>query len=140
MLIEHPQWLACGMKQFTDLSIVERIIADLDFLRLLRDRGQIEMNPAVRIRLVQMPHQVVLMEPLHDDDDHAILLVVEAGQQCSLEPVYAAIASDFRRGILGFDRIIDDDEVPAAPGKRAADRSGVPEPALHRHELGVRYL
>ena len=71
--------------------------------------------------------QVVHMDALHDDDDRAGAFVVEAGQQGVLEPLVGGVALGFGMGVVGLQRIVDNNQVAAAAGERAADRSGQPK-------------
>src|SRR5262249_62096495 len=81
--------------------------------------------------------QMVLMLTLHDDNDRAILFVVEARDQGAGVPFDQALARRFRRRILGFLRIVEDNEVAAASGEGAANRSGVPAAPGRGDEFGA---
>src|SRR5262249_48130812 len=54
-------------------------VADGDDAILDRDGGQVEMLPATLSK--EMAGKVVLVQTLHDYDDRAVLLIIEAGDQ-----------------------------------------------------------
>jgi hypothetical protein len=79
--------------------------------------------------------EIVLVQSLHDHDDHARGFVIQTGKQRAVEPFIDASALSFRNRFIGFQRIVDDDEIGAAPGQHAADRSRVPKAASRGGEL-----
>jgi hypothetical protein len=80
--------------------------------------------------LEDMADEVVLMQTLHDDDDRALGLVIEARIERSVKPFIGGDASALRHGVTGFQRIVDDDDVCAAAGENAADRRRQAKAAL----------
>ena len=96
---------------------------------------QVEVLPTTLTK--QMTGKVVLVQALHDHDDGAVLLVVEARHQGAGIPVDHPLAGRLRHRLFGLERIVDDDEVGAAAGERAADRGGVAAAAGGRDELGA---
>ena len=60
--------------------------------------------------------EIVLVQPVHDQDDGARLLVVEAAVKGVVEPLVGRLALDLRQRLLGLQGIVDDEEVGAAPG------------------------
>ncbi len=77
------------------------------------------------------------MQPVHDHDDRPGVLVVEAAVEGVVEPFVCRPALGLRQRLLGFQRVVDDDQVGAAPGQHAADRGG--EPAALRRRLELRH-
>ena len=77
------------------------------------------------------------MDALHDDDDRAGAFVVEAGQQGVLEPFVGGVALGFGMGVVGLQRIVDNNQVAAAAGERAADRSGQPKSPCRQLNFGL---
>src|ERR1051325_1666429 len=84
-----------------------------------------------------MTGQIVLMKTLHNQYDYAILLIVEAREQRRSVIIIDLIASCARKSLIGFQRVVDDDEIPAATGQRAADRNRDTTTALRRFELSI---
>src|ERR1700722_12668069 len=80
------------------------------------------------------------MYALHDDKDGAAPLIVEPGDQRVLEPFIRAIALDVRIGVIRLQGVINDDEVAAAAGQSAADRSGQTKAAGGQFNLALRIL
>ena len=64
--------------------------------------------------LQQITRKIIQVQSLHDHDDRAPGLVVEAGEQCIGEPLLDRLPALFRLCVLRFERIIDDDHVSAA--------------------------
>ena len=71
-----------------------------------------------------MAHEVILVEPLHDDDDATVPLVVEAGQQGVVVPVVDSLSLGFRQCFIRLQWVIDNQVVRAPAGQHTADRSG----------------
>jgi hypothetical protein len=68
--------------------------------------------------------EVVLVQPLHDDDDAAAALVVEPAVEGVGVPIIGGIPSRLGERLLRLQRVIDQDEVGAAPGQHAAGGGG----------------
>ena len=77
------------------------------------------------------------MQTLHDENDGAVDLVVEAAEQRVAVPLLALEAAGFGLRVSGLHRVVDNEDVAAAAGQRAACRGREPEPSFHRHELGL---
>jgi hypothetical protein len=101
----------------------------------LGDGGQVEDLPFIGLAGHEAG-KVIHMDALHDDDDRAGAFVVEAGQQGALEPFVDRIALGFGMGVVRLQRIVDDNQVAAAAGERAADRSGQPRPPCRQLDFG----
>ena len=97
------------------------------------DGGEGENLPA--LLTYQVSNEVIFVESLHDHDDHARGFVIQTGKQRAVEPFIDASALGFRNRFVGFQRIVDDDEIGAAPGQHAADRSREPKAASRSGEL-----
>ena len=70
----------------------------------------------------------------------ASALVVEAREQGVREPLIRRRSFCLRHRVVGFQRIVDDDDVTAASRQRAADRCREAEPARCEFDLGLRVL
>ena len=62
------------------------------------------------------------METLHCHNDEALPWTVEPAQSGVAEPVNRALKCHDRVGIIGLDRIINDQNVAAPTSERATDR------------------
>ena len=86
--------------------------------------------------------EVVLVQPLHDDDDGAVPLVVEPAVEGVVVPLVGGLPLRVGERLLRLQRIIDQDDVGAASGQHAAGGGGEPvalaggDELLHR--LAVR--
>ena len=80
------------------------------------------------------------MDALHNDDNRACTLVVETRQQRVYEPLIGGRALRFRKGVIRFQRIVDNDDIAAAAGQGAADRCREAEPAFCELNLSFRVL
>ena len=86
--------------------------------------------------------EVVLVQPLHDDDDGAMPLVVEPAVEGVDEPLVGGLPPRLGERLLRLQRIVDQDDVGTASGQHAAGRGGQPvalaggDELLHR--LAVR--
>jgi hypothetical protein len=69
---------------------------------------------------------VVLVQPLHDDDDGAILLVILAAVEGVVEPVVGGLALGVGERLLGLQRIVDQDDAGTPSGEHAAIGGGEP--------------
>ena len=78
------------------------------------------------------------MQPVHDQDDGALLLVVETAVESVVEPLVGRPPMRLGQGLLGFQGVVDDDDVRTPPGQHAADRSGEPAALGGGLELGHR--
>ena len=82
-----------------------------------------------------MADQIVLVQPLHDDDDGASLLVVLPAIEGVIVPIVGGSSLRFGERLFGFERVIDNDDIGAAPGQRATVRAGDPVPLAGGDEL-----
>ncbi len=55
------------------------------------------------------------MQAVHDQHDGAAELVVEAAVEGVVEPFVRRLALGLRQGLLGLQRVVDDDQVGAPP-------------------------
>ncbi len=67
------------MEHIAALAIVGMFRPQGDRLVLLGDGRKIQMMPIAALK--QMAGEIVLVQPLHEDDHHIARLVVEAGDQ-----------------------------------------------------------
>src|SRR2546423_4683866 len=82
-----------------------------------------------------MADQIVLLQPLHGDDDGASLLVVLPAIEGVIVPFVGGSSLRFGERLFGLERVIDNDDVGAAPGQRAAVRAGDPVALVGGDEL-----
>ena len=87
-----------------------------------------------------MTHEIVFMEALHEEDDTALFFVVEPAEKGVVVPVVDAAALAFGERLVGFQGIIDDDEIGTATSQNPAYRSREPKSLLRGHELLNRLL
>jgi hypothetical protein len=86
--------------------------------------------------------QVIFVQPLHDDDDGAMPLVVEPAVEGVVEPIIGGLPLRLGERLLRLQRIVDQNDVGAASSQHAAGRGGEPitlaggDEFLHR--LAVR--
>src|SRR5215471_14061999 len=73
-----------------------------------------------------MADQIVFVQPLHDDDNGAMPLVVEPAVESVIEPFVGALPLRIRERLVRLQRIIDDDDIGTAAGQHAAGRSREP--------------
>jgi hypothetical protein len=73
-----------------------------------------------------MAGEVVLVRAVHDQHDRTGELVVEPATEGVVVPLVGRLPLDLRQGLLGLQRIVDDDDVGTAPGQHPADRGGDP--------------
>jgi hypothetical protein len=102
-----------------ELGIAQNAVDDI-VLVFLGDRREPDDLPVFLVQDVS--DQIVLMQALHDHDDGARGLVVEAAQQRIVVPFVDRVAPGFRQGIVRLERIVDDDDIGATAGQDAADR------------------
>ncbi len=80
--------------------------------------------------------EIVFVQPVHDEHDGARQLVVQPAVEGMVVPLVRHLALGLRQRLLGLQRIVDDDDVGAAPGQDAADRGGEPAALGRRVEFG----
>ena len=64
--------------------------------------------------------EVVFVEPLHDDDDGAMPLVVEPAIESVVVPFIGGLPLRFGERLFRLQRIVDHDDVGAASGEHTA--------------------
>jgi len=104
------------MKDIAYPTYVRPVVPKLDNLVLQRDRWHIQVIPTALS--YEVTGEVVLVQALHDRDDGARLLVIEAGDKCAAIPIDYTLACRLRIHLVGVEGIIDDDQVGAPPGNR----------------------
>ena len=80
------------------------------------------------------------MEPLHDEDDCAVTLVIEAGQKCRPIAIIDGTPGILRLSVASLHWIIDDDDIGAAAGEGAANGNSEAPAAFGRHAFGLGVL
>ncbi len=85
---------------------------DVEDLASFGDRR--ERDDFKSLLLQNAPGQVVLVQALHDDDDRALGLVVEAGIERAVEPVVGRPTPACGHRVRGFQRIVDQDQLGLA--------------------------
>jgi len=86
---------------------------DDDRLVILGDRRKADDLPVLLRQHVA--DQIVLVQPVHDQHDRSLLLVIQAAVERMVKPFVGALPVRFRQGLLGFQWIIDDDDVGTRP-------------------------
>jgi hypothetical protein len=74
------------------------------------------MLPAVLLE--EIAAEVLIVQALHDHDDRAGLLVIEALNDILVEPGVDTVTLRIGRGIRCLERIVDDDQARATAGAR----------------------
>jgi hypothetical protein len=80
------------------------------------------------------------VQPVHDQHDRTLPLVIEPAVEGVVEPFVSALPVGVGQGLLGLQRIVDDDDVGAAPGQHAAHRGGDATALRRRLEFGHRLM
>jgi len=75
------------------------------------------------------------VQSLHDDDDGTVLLVVLPAIEGVIVPIVGGSSLRFGERLFGFERVIDNDDIGAAPGQRATVRAGNSVPLVGGDEL-----
>ena len=115
------------LQQLARRPAVHAPLPQRDRLRLGGDRRQPQQRPAALLQ--QVAGEVVLVHALHDQHHRGRGRVVEARHHRAVEPLVDPPPLGVRGGVHRLDRVVDDDQVAAAAGERAADRGGVAEAA-----------
>jgi hypothetical protein len=95
-----------------------------------------EVHHLPRLLLQYMAGEVVLVQAVHDQHDGAPELVVEAAVEGVVVPLVRRLALGLRQGLLGLQRVVDEDQVGAASGQHTADRGGDARALCRRLEFG----
>src|SRR5437763_15801628 len=73
-----------------------------------------------------MTDEIVLVQPLHDDHDGAVTLIVEAAVKGVVVPLVGGFSLRVGERLLRLQRIVDQNDVGAASGQHAAGGGGEP--------------
>ena len=111
------------LQQLARRPAVHAPLPQRDLLGLGGDRRQPQQRPAALLQ--QVAGEVVLVHALHDQHHRGRGRVVEARHHRAVEPLVDPPPLGVRGGVHRLDRVVDDDQVAAAAGERAADRGGV---------------
>ena len=95
-----------------------------DLVRLVGLGDRRKGHDLPRLLSEHVAHEVVLVQPLHDDDDAPSALVVEPAVEGVGVPIIGGIPSRLGERLFRLQRVIDQDEVGAAPGQHAAGGGG----------------
>src|SRR5688572_25483479 len=93
-------------------AVVMARTRDWDLFILDRDRSQPELIPSTPEQ--QLASQIVLVQPLHDEDDGAALLIIEPLQESVEHPCLGGRARTFEQCVVSLHGIIDNDEIGTA--------------------------
>src|SRR5271169_1557468 len=137
-LLEHCRRLPLGVQRLATLpGKVPRPPHRLDRpgLVLLGDRREVHDLPILLGQHVA--DQIILVQPVHDQDNRTLLLIVQPTVEGMVDPLVCRLPPGLRQGLIGLQRVVDDDDVGTPSGQHAADRGG--EPAALRSRLELRY-
>jgi len=98
----------------------------IDHMRLVRLGDRRKAHDVPILLRQHVADQIVLVQPVHDQDDGALILVLEAAVEGVVEPLVGGPPVGIGQGLLGFQRVVDDDDVGTPPSQHAADRGGEP--------------
>jgi hypothetical protein len=91
--LKNLQRLTLRMKSFASTpSDRARAVRSLDHMRFVLDRDGWEAEDFPLPLLQHVAHEVVLVQPLHNDDNAARILIIEAAVQSVLKPIIYGIA------------------------------------------------
>jgi hypothetical protein len=121
------QQLPCGTVE--DFALPDDVIG--------RFRGNGRYRQTWPALLDQDAGEVVDVQSLHGCNDQAVLWVVETAESRVAEPVAGCLESNLGVGIIGLDRIIDNQSIAAAAGQRAAHGGCETISSLRRLELAL---
>jgi hypothetical protein len=76
------------------------------------------------------------VQPVHDQDNGTRPSVVQPAVEGVVVPLVGGLPLGLRQGLLGFQRIVDDDDVRTPAGQHPADRGGEPAALRRGLELG----
>src|SRR5215510_3165092 len=118
------EYLACAPSANVGL----RTPLDFKVLVFFGDRGKAQHIPfwfdvdgLAEFRLEYVADQVVLVQPLHDQNDAAGELVIEPAYKRVVVPVVAGVTARIRECLIWLERIVDDDEVGTASCEHPSD-------------------
>lgn len=101
--LEHRQGFSLRMERFTDSAshrtgLIEGF-DDVSFI-FFRDGGKSHVLPVFLLQNV--PNQIVLMQPLHNNKDAAGLLVIQSAIESVVIPLVHVITLRFRNRLIRF--------------------------------------
>ena len=88
-----------------------------------------------RLLSEHMANEIVLVQPLHNDDNGACTLVVEPTVESVAEPLVCGLPLGVGQRFLRLQRVVDQDDVGAASGEHAAIAGGEPIPLAGGQKL-----
>jgi hypothetical protein len=88
-----------------------------------------------RLMFEHVPDKVVLVQPLHDQDDAAVLLVIEPTEQAVVVPFVHRLALRIGERLIGLEGVIDNNDVAATAGQNATHGGGEAEALTGRHKF-----
>src|SRR5262249_9395142 len=89
-LLQNVARLTDGIKDVVNLATMNLSVPDRDDCGPVRDRGEVEMVPASLLE--QNADEIIHMEPLHRDSNHAFAMKIEAREQCVLKQLNSRFA------------------------------------------------
>jgi hypothetical protein len=109
--------LALGMEDIAAPARMRLAVPKLDDLVVQRNRWHVQMIPTALSQ--EVAGKVVVVQALHDRNDCARLLVIEARDECAAIPIDHALPGRLRMDLVGVEGIVDDDQIGASPGERS---------------------
>ena len=79
--------------------------------------------------------QVILVQALHNNNDAPGSLVVNPAVKSVVVPLVHRRALRFRKGLIGLERVIDDDKICTSAGQHSSHRGGQSEALVSSHEF-----
>ena len=61
------------------------------------------------------------MQPVHDQDDRPLLLVIQPAIEGVVEPLVGRLPLGLRQGLVGLQRVVDDDDVGTPSGQHPTE-------------------
>src|SRR5258707_10585677 len=87
-----------------------------------------------------MTDEIIRVETLHDDNNRALRLVVQPGQQSVGVPLLQGVPGALRLRLLRLQRVVDNHEITATTGQGATYRGRKPRTSRCRHDFGLGVL
>jgi hypothetical protein len=122
---------ALRMQRVAGGAEVDAAMLQRQALRGVGDGGQVEMRPGAGPRVAgrkaareQLPREVLRMQPMLHQHDGAGGGVVQGGEGGGAEPVRHGAAGARGTGGLDLERVVNQQDVPAAPREATAHGSG----------------
>src|SRR6202521_459767 len=111
------------MEDIAATACVRLIVPEFDDLVLQRTRWHVQMIPTALSQ--EVASKVVFVQALHDRNDRARLLVIEARDECAAIPIDHALPGRLRIDLVGVEGIVDDDQIGASPSEGSPNRGRV---------------